>query len=135
MNAANHSECHLIFQMKDKVCDFPNWSLKGSVRRAYDKAIKGYCLVGDMNSKLIMPKDPRNDCLKFQQPFIVLQCKILDKRTFGLEIVFTGNDDVRRRLIFAGSHPYSYSQHNISKGSSYIRVPVGFIQEGIWQNV
>jgi len=65
MNVHNYAECHLLFQMKDKVSEFPNWALKGCMRRAYEKAIKGYVLVGDMNSKLISPKDPRNDSLRF----------------------------------------------------------------------
>ena len=35
------------------------WSISGSVKKAYDRQVKGYVYVSELSSKLQLPKDAR----------------------------------------------------------------------------
>jgi hypothetical protein len=48
-----------------------------------------------------------------------------------MEVKYTPLIGNKKKLIFYGSEPYSYSKHNIS-GS---RIPVGCIVEDSWSNL
>lgn len=52
-----------IFNIQDKE-SLKNWHLQGSVKKAYDKSVKGYVCVLDVNSKISAPKDGRNSKLE-----------------------------------------------------------------------
>jgi len=47
-------------QDKDSI---KNWGLVGNLKKAYDRSVKGYILVSDNNSKMMMPKDNRKQDL------------------------------------------------------------------------
>lgn len=54
------------------------WSLQGPVKKAFDKTVKGYVYCTDQLSKLVVPQDFRRSSLQLIQPFVILQCKVLD---------------------------------------------------------
>lgn len=76
-----------------------------------------------MSSKLVAPEDDRAKTLGFTFPYLVLQCKIIDKRSFDVQVFYTSKDGVRRRITFNGQKPYSYSLDNITKLPLHSRVP------------
>ena len=56
----------------------------------------------------------------------------MDKTNFQMEIKYTPLfGHVKKKLIFYGGDPYSYSKHNI-QGS---KIPVGMIVENVWNNL
>ena len=48
------------------------WLVSGSIKKAYDRSVKGYVYITDMSSKLQLPKDPRKQELFLLQPFLCL---------------------------------------------------------------
>ena len=83
--------------------------VSGSIKKAYDRSVKGYVFITDTNSKLQLPQDPRRQELYLIQPFLNLQIKVLDKKQFHCEVGFTDADKQKKRLIFYGLAPYAYS--------------------------
>ena len=56
------------------------WHISGSIKKAYDRSVKGYVYMTDINSKLQIPKDTRKQELYLIQPYLLLQVKVLDKK-------------------------------------------------------
>ena len=79
------------------------WMVSGSIKKAYDRSVKGYVYITDQNSKLQLPQDTRRQELYLIQPFLNLQVKVLDKKQFHLEVGFTDSENAKKRLIFYGS--------------------------------
>ena len=77
--------------------------VSGSIKKAYDRSVKGYVYITDANSKLQLPQDTRRQELCLIQPFLNFQVKVLDKKQFHFEIGFTDTDKQKKRLIFYGS--------------------------------
>ena len=48
------------------------WHISGSIKKAYDRSVKGYVYMTDINSKLQMPKDTRKQELYLVQPYLLL---------------------------------------------------------------
>lgn len=113
MPEAAGSDTLTIFSINSKSPSFSNWKRQGTFKTAYDHEIKGYTLVGGLSSKLSAPQSDRQQSLGFSFPFILLQCKIIDKRGFDLNIFYTSTDNVKRRITLNGLKPYSYSLDNI----------------------
>ena len=55
------------------------WLVSGSIKKAYDRTVKGYVYMTDISSKLQLPKDPRKQELYLLQPYLVVQVKALNK--------------------------------------------------------
>jgi Protein of unknown function (DUF667) len=92
-------------------------------------------LVSDNNSKLMMPKDNRKTDLYLLQPYLLLQCKILNKKQFHMEIGFTDTTGNKKRLVFYGSIPYAYTRDNIARSPMHARIPSNMVLEGVWLNL
>ena len=91
-----------------------SWKVNGLMKQAYDKSVKGYTYIIDKNTRLIAPRDSRKQNLQLIQPFIILQCRIIDRASFYLEVGFSDTENVKRRLIFYGGSPYSYTKNNMN---------------------
>jgi hypothetical protein len=112
------------------------WSISGSnLKRAYDKTVKGYVYITDQNTKLMMPGLTRQVDLYLLQTNLLFQIKILDKKSFNLEVMFTDTEGVKRRIHFNGSGDFIYSKENIIKGPNNVRVPSSMLLEGVWLNL
>jgi hypothetical protein len=55
------------------------WSTPKNLKKAYDKSAKGYVYITPTLGKWKHPADDRKADLALIQPYILLQCKILDK--------------------------------------------------------
>ena len=111
------------------------WHTQGLLRRAYDKSVKGYVFVTDAGSRLKQPSDSKKQDLGLVQPYLLLQCKVLDKQSFHFEVAFSDAEKQRRRLIFYSSQFYTYSKDNIHRMPLHARIPCGMIMEGMWMNL
>ena len=47
-----------LFSVTDKET-IKRWLVSGSIKKAYDRSVKGYVYITDLSSKLQLPKDPR----------------------------------------------------------------------------
>ena len=112
-----------------------NWQIPANLKRAYDKSCKGYVYVTSAQQKWKHPKDDRKIELGLVQPYIMLQCKVLDKKTFHFEVVFTDQDKKRRRLIFYAAQFYTYNKDNIHRMPLHARIPCAMVMEGMWMNL
>ena len=65
------------------------WLVSGSIKKAYDRTVKGYVYMTDTSSKLQLPKDSRKNELYLLQPFLCLQVKVLSKAQFHVEVTFS----------------------------------------------
>ena len=126
-----------IFNAKEKdIINF--WQKSGTIKKAFDSSVKGYIIVLDSLAKLQLPKNPAKNSLKYEYGFIILQCKVLDKRSFWLDIKYTDRTGQKKKLSFHGGTPYSYSKNNISDqchAFNNIKIPVGKIVEKLWVNL
>ncbi len=87
------------------------WSIAGgSLKKAYDKTCKGYVYITDANTKLMLPGNARTQDLYLLQNHLVLQIKVLDKKSFNLEVTFTDTELIKRRVYFSGASDYHYSK-------------------------
>lgn len=77
----------------------------------------------------------RTQDLYLIQTNLVLQIKILEKKSFSLEIAFTDTDKVKRRIYFSGATVFNYSKNNIAKAPLNTRVPTSMLLEGVWLNL
>ncbi len=111
------------------------WLVSGSIKKAYDRSVKGYVYITDMSSKLQLPKDSRRQELYLLQPFVNLQVKVLDKKQFHVEVTFSDQDKHKKRLVFYSGTQYAYSKDNISRQPMHARIPSGMILEGVWLNL
>ena len=111
------------------------WLVSGSIKKAYDRSVKGYVYITDMSSKLQLPKDPRKQELFLLQPFLCLQVKVLDKKQFHVEVTFSDNDRSKKRLIFYSGAQYAYSKDNVSRQPMHARIPSAMVLEGVWLNL
>ncbi len=105
----------------------------GNLKKAYDKTVKGYVYITDQNMKLSLPGKPQD--LFLLQTYLTLQCKILFKQSFNIEVQVTDSDLVKRRLFFSGATDYTYSQPNIVKTIHSVRIPSSLLLEGVWLNL
>ena len=48
------------------------WNVQGSLKKAYDRFVKGYVYVSDINSKMEIPKNPRRQELYLQHNYLLL---------------------------------------------------------------
>ena len=111
------------------------WLVSGSIKKAYDRSVKGYVYITDASSKLQLPKDTRKNDLFLLQPFLGIQVKVLDKKQFHVEVTFSDTDRQKKRLIFYSGAQYAYSKDNISRQPMHARIPSGMILEGVWLNL
>ena len=109
--------------------------MSGSIKKAYDRSVKGYVYITDLSSKMQLPKDTRKQELFLLQPFLNLQVKVLDKKQFHVEVTFSDHDKSKKRLIFYSGSQYAYSKDNISRQGMHSRIPAGMILEGVWLNL
>lgn len=113
-----------------------NWAVtSGGLKKAYDKTAKGYVYVLDTQTRLQLPRDTRRTELYLLQQNLLLQVKILDKKSFNLEIVFTDEAKQKRRVNFYGASHYAYSKDNIARAPLAARIPSSMILEGVWLNL
>lgn len=89
----------------------------------------------DQQTRLQLPKDGRRQQLYLVQPYLLLQCKILDKTSFTLEIGFTDENKNKRRLHFFAAQHYCYSRDNIAQSAQAARIPTGLLLENVWLNL
>ena len=124
----------LSIQEKDSL---KNWTISGgNLKKAFDKSVKGYVYITNENSKLITPGPKSNHKELFlTQTTLLFQMKILDKRSFSLEVTFTDTQRVKRRLLFSGATHYCYSKQNIAKAPLNARIPSSMLLEGVWLNL
>ena len=109
------------------------WTIaSGNLKKAYDKTCKGYVYITDANTKLMLPGNARTQDLYLLQSNLVFQIKLLDKKSFHLEITFTDTELVKRRIYFSGASDYHYSKENIIKNPLNVRVPTSMLLEGVW---
>jgi len=66
---------------------------------------------------------------------VIIQCKVLDKKSFHFEVAFMDEDMKRRRLIFYGAQFYTYSKDNIHRMQLHARIPCAYLMEGLWMNL
>jgi hypothetical protein len=111
------------------------WLTPKNLKKAYDKTCKGYVYITPNLGKWKHPVDDRKDELGLIQPFILVQCKVLDKQNFHFEVGFSDTNGKRRRLIFYGSQYYVYSKDNIHRMQLHARIPCALIMEGMWMNL
>ena len=111
------------------------WLVSGSIKKAYDRSVKGYVYITDLSSKLQLPKDTRRQELFLLQPFLNLQVKVLNKKEFHVEVTFSDQDKAKKRLVFFSGSQYAYSKDNISRQPMHARIPSGMILEGVWLNL
>ena len=78
----------MSFNYTDKATIKP-WLVSGSIKKAYDRTVKGYVYITDLSSKLQLPKDARRTELYLLQPFLNLQVKVLNKKEFHVEVTFS----------------------------------------------
>ena len=69
------------------------------------------------------------------QTNLLFQIKVLEKKSFNLEITFTDTELIKRRIYFSGATDYHYSRDNIQKAPYNVRIPISMILEGIWLNL
>lgn len=120
-------------QDKDSI---KNWAVaSGNLKKAYDKTVKGYVLICDGQTKLQIPKESRKAELYLLQTNLLFQIKVLDKKSFNLEVVFTDTEKNKRRITFYGSNHYQYSKDNIVRSPLAARIPTSMILEGVWLNL
>jgi hypothetical protein len=79
----------------------------GNLKKAYDKTVKGYVYITDVNMKLSLPGKPQD--LFLIQTYLTIQCKVLSKQSFNVEVSFTDSESIKRRLFFSGATDYTYS--------------------------
>ena len=48
------------------------WLTQGSLKKAYDKTVKGYTYILDQNSKWTAPKEPRKGSLALVHPYLII---------------------------------------------------------------
>jgi type IV secretory pathway VirB9-like protein len=89
------------------------WQRTGSLKKAYDKSVKGYVYILDAQARWTAPGTRK--ALGLVQPCIVLQLKVMDKKTFHFEVTCTDTTRKKRRLIFYGAQYYLYSKDNIHR--------------------
>jgi hypothetical protein len=130
----HYGKIQSLFSIQDKDT-FNNWHFSGSIKRAFDKTVKGYVCVLDNNSKISAPKDYRQKKLDSIQTFILIQCKVLHKASFNLEVAYTCTKGFKRRVIFYGGAPYVYQKDNIHRHPLHCRVPSALIVENMWLNL
>ena len=111
------------------------WLTPKNLKKAYDKTCKGYVYITPALGKWKHPLDDRKEELGLIQPFVIIQCKVLDKQSFHFEVAFTDQLGKRRRLIFYGSQYYTYTKDNIHRMQLHARVPCALIMEGMWMNL
>ena len=70
--------CDTLMLLPDKET-IKKWLVSGSIKKAYDRTVKGYVYMTDISSKLQLPKDPRKQELYLLQPYLVVQVKVLNK--------------------------------------------------------
>ena len=112
-----------------------NWTIQGgNLKKAFDKSCKGYVYITNDQSKLMIPGTKAKE-LWLTQTTLLFQMKILDKRSFSLEITFTDTQKVKRRLMFSGATHFCYSKQNIAKAPLNARIPCSMLLEGVWLNL
>lgn len=89
----------------------------------------------DSLAKLSIPKNPTKNSLKYEYGFVIIQCKVLDKRSFHMDIKYTDKKGEKKKINFHGGTPYSYTKNNITEYKDNIKVPVGKIVEKLWVNL
>ena len=52
-----------------------------------------------------------------------------------MEIAFTDQEKVKRRLYFSGAQHFNYSKNNIAKAPLNARIPCSLLLEGVWLNL
>ena len=110
------------------------WTVQGSLKKAFDKSVKGYVYITDVGTKLSLPSS-RRDELALLQGTVLLQCKLLDKKSFQLEVLFTDTSGVKRRIYYSGATHFTYSKNNIHKAPLNARIPSSMLLEGVWLNL
>ena len=53
-----YGKCVSLLNIQEKDC-LTQWNTTGSLKKAYDKTVKGYVYILDQNSKWTHPKEPR----------------------------------------------------------------------------
>ena len=133
-NAYQYGNTVSLLNIQDKET-IKKWLVSGSIKKAYDRTVKGYVYMTDMSSKLQLPKDSRKSELYLLQPYLCLQVKVLSKQQFHVEVTFSDQDKQKKRLIFYSGSQYAYSKDNISRQPMHARIPSGMILEGVWLNL
>ncbi len=105
------------------------------MKRAFDKSVKGYVYITDQNTKLSLPGELRKQELYLLQTNLLFQIKVLDKKSFSVDVVFSDTDKVKRRLNFYAATHFHYSKDNIARAVLNARVPCSMILEGVWLNL
>ena len=126
---------HLMLLNITEKGSIDKWHVQGTLKKAYDKSAKGFVFVMDSNTRLKQPQDTRRKELGIIQPFLIIQCKVLNKQTFHIEVMFTDQDNKKKRLILYASQFYNYGKDNIHRFPLHARIPCGMIMEGMWMNL
>ncbi|KAM3621826.1 uncharacterized protein V6R79_016501 [Siganus canaliculatus] len=118
-------------QGKDPVA---KWKLCGgpsSIRKEYDKEVKGfvYCLEGSSQTvKMQMPENGKMS-LGLLQRFLVLQVNIPSSRDFSVELVITDLEHLKRRLHLSTVHK------EVSVTPLHAKIPVVLLRRNVWSTL
>ena len=61
-NAYQYGNHVSLLNIQDKET-IKRWLVSGSIKKAYDRSVKGYVYITDLSSKLQLPKEPRKQDL------------------------------------------------------------------------
>ncbi|KAK1796440.1 hypothetical protein P4O66_009494 [Electrophorus voltai] len=118
-------------QGKDPVA---KWKLSGgqpSIRRVFDKQVKGfvYNLEGSSQThKMQLPKDGKMPLVLIQR-FVVLQVNVPLGKDFSTELVITDQEHLKRRLYLSTVHK------EFSATPLHARIPLIGLRRNIWCNL
>lgn len=112
------------------------WLFSGNIKKIYDRSVKGNVFdITDQRSKIQLPQDVHKTELFLTQPYLNLQVKVMNKKEFHVEVTFTGQDRLKKRLIFFAGQQYTYSKDNIQRRPMHARIPTAMILQGVWLNL
>ncbi|XP_062522796.1 protein CFAP20DC-like [Corticium candelabrum] len=109
------------------------WKLSGtasSIRREYDKEVKGYVYVlegGPTLTKMSLPKDEKQ-CLGLVQPMIVFQLYVSHGERFSIDLTVSDILKSKRHIFLSSSHK------ELSCNPLHARIPLATLTRGVWLN-
>eukprot|EP00736_Rhodelphis_marinus_P007339 Rmarinus@m.1217 len=108
-----------------------NWKIVGdSVKKEYDKDVKGYIFIcdGGPNAKMQLPKNATKG-MRLMQRFLILQVYLPHDKPFTLELHVSDTSKSKRRIIFSSAlkEPAVTPLH--------ARVPINYVRRGVWINL
>nr|XP_061813541.1 uncharacterized protein C3orf67 homolog [Nerophis lumbriciformis] len=115
-------------QGKDPVAKWKLYGGQSSIRKEYDKGVKGfvYCLEGSSKSvKMHLPENGKMS-LGLLQRFLAIQVNIPEGKDFSMELVITDVGHLKRRLYLSTVHK------ELSATLWHAKLPLAGVKRNIW---